>query len=205
MNVIPEASALGNLTSICHVKLTLFTNLVLSHLLKRGNSNASKIKLLREHHRWKKSGSNGQIAIWPPTHSNGHIFHFFLSMMIFRPTFHLSPGHLATWSAKTIGKRGIPEKSIQNVAQLRWNYLRRTLQSKVMAENRVLGNRPLYFTLQKSGTQFQRKESYLSKTFFVTFFVLIFGTQKVSANSKIWFLWTALMYNLSGTKVIVFD
>ena len=49
----------------------------LSSLLKRGNSNASKIKLLREHHRWKKSGSNGQIAIWLPTHSNGHIFYFF--------------------------------------------------------------------------------------------------------------------------------
>ena len=54
---------------------------------------------------------------------------------------------LVTWSGKIIGKRGIPEKSIQSVAQLRWNYLRRTLQSKVMAENRVLGNRPLYFTL----------------------------------------------------------
>ena len=54
-----------------------------------------------------------------------------------------------------------------------------------MAENRVLGNRPLYFTLQKSVTQFQWKESYLSKTSFVTFFVLIFGTQKVSAIVKI--------------------
>ena len=59
---------------------------------------------------------------------------------------YLPPGHLplATWSARTIGKRGIPEKSFQNLAQLRWN---RTLQSKVMAENRFLGNRPLYFTL----------------------------------------------------------
>ena len=48
------------------------------------------------------------------------------------PPGHLATCHLATWSAKTIGKRGIPENSIQNVAQLRWNYLRRTLQSKVM-------------------------------------------------------------------------
>ena len=53
---------------------------------------------------------------------------------------------VARWHEK-IGKWGIPEKSIQNVAQLRWNYLRRTLQSKVMAENCVLGNRSLYFTL----------------------------------------------------------
>ena len=112
------------------------------------------------------------------------------------------PGHLATWSAKTIGKRGIPEKSIQNVAQLRWNYLRRTLQSKVMAENRVLGNRPLYFTLQKSGTQFQRKESYLSKTSFVTFFCIDIWHTKSECycqNSKICFLWTALMRIHAGT------
>ena len=104
--------------------------------------------------------------------------------------------HLATESAKTIGKRGIPEKSIQNVAQLLWNYLRRTLQSKVMAENRVLGNRPLYFTLQKSVTQFQWKESYLSKTSFVTFFCIDIWHTKSECycqNSKICFLWTALM------------
>ena len=113
------------------------------------------------------------------------------------PPGHLATCHLATWSAKTIGKRGIPEKSIQNVAQLRWNYLRRTLQSKVMAENRVLGNRPLYFTLQKSGTQFQRKESYLSKTSFVTFFCIDIWHTKSECycqNSKICFLWTALIY-----------
>ena len=48
---------------------------------------------------------------------------------------------------KKIGKWGIPKKSIQNVVQLRSNYLNRTLQSRVMAENRFLENRPLYFTL----------------------------------------------------------
>ena len=106
--------------------------------------------------------------------------------------------HLATWSAKTIGKQGIPEKSIKNVAQLRWNYLRRTLQSKVIAENRVVGNRPLYFTLQKSVTQFQWKESYLSKTSFVTFFCIDIWHTKSECycqNSKIYFLWTALVHN----------
>ena len=41
------------------------------------------------------------------------------------------------WHEK-IGKWGAPEKSIQNIDQLRGNYLRRTLQSKVMANNRFL-------------------------------------------------------------------
>ena len=65
--------------------------------------------------------------------------------MFFRTTCHLSPGHLPprTWNAKTMGKWGIPEKSFENVAQLRWPYLRRTLQSKVIAGNQFLGNRPL--------------------------------------------------------------
>ena len=53
---------------------------------------------------------------------------------------------VARWHEK-IGKWGIPEKSIQNVAQLSWNYLRRTLQLKVMVENSFLGKHPLYFTL----------------------------------------------------------
>ena len=66
-------------------------------------------------------------------------------LCFFRTTCHLSPGHLppGTWNAKTMGKWGIPEKSFENVAQLRWPYLRRTLQSKVIAGNQFLGNRPL--------------------------------------------------------------
>ena len=59
-------------------------------------------------------------------------------------TCHLPPG---TWNAKTMGKWGIPEKSFENVAQLHWPYLRRTLQSKVIAGNKFLGYCPLYFTL----------------------------------------------------------
>ena len=73
----------------------------LSSLLKRGNSNASKIKLLREHHRWKKSGSNGQIAIWLPTHSNGHIFYFFFLSMIM-----IHVAHAAGWGLSSNGWMG---------------------------------------------------------------------------------------------------
>ena len=50
---------------------------------------------------------------------------------------HLPSGRLATWCAKTIGEWGIPEKSFQHVAQLRWNYHCGTLQSKVMAKNHL--------------------------------------------------------------------
>ena len=75
-------------------------------------------------------------------------------------SFCISGGQVAG-GTKKIGKWGIPEKSIQNVAQLRWNYLRRTLQSKVMAENRVLGNRPLYFTLLSGGVCYYPKNSKL--------------------------------------------
>ena len=39
----------------------------------------------------------------------------------------------ATW--RKVGKWGIPEKSIKNVAQRRWDQVRRSLQSKVMARN----------------------------------------------------------------------
>ena len=38
-----------------------------------------------------------------------------------------------TW--QKVGKWGIPEKSIKNVAQRRWPQVRRTLESKVMARN----------------------------------------------------------------------
>ena len=43
---------------------------------------------------------------------------------------------LAIWlRAKNMAKWGIPEKSIKNVAQRYWPYVRRSLQSKVMAQN----------------------------------------------------------------------
>ena len=71
--------------------------------------------------------SGGQVARWP----DGQVARW--------------PGGRWQLARK---KWGIPEKSIQNVAQqASWNYLCRTLQAKVMAENHVLGNRPLYFTL----------------------------------------------------------
>ena len=44
--------------------------------------------------------------------------------------------YLDIWlRAKNMVKWGIPEKSIKNVAQRRWPYVRRSLQSKVMARN----------------------------------------------------------------------
>ena len=43
------------------------------------------------------------------------------------------PGGKVTGGTKKIGKWGIPEKSIKNVTQLRWNFLRRTLQSKIVS------------------------------------------------------------------------
>ena len=46
-------------------------------------------------------------------------------------------GYLAACK-KNMVKWGIPEKSIKNVAQRRWPYVRRSLQSKVMARNQFL-------------------------------------------------------------------
>ena len=88
-------------------------------------------------------------------------------LCFFRTTCHLSPGHLppGTWNAKTMGKWGIPEKSFENVFQLRWPYLRRTHQSKVIAGNHFLRRRggvsrggdnvlcfPFYVFLPKNGS-----------------------------------------------------
>ena len=46
-----------------------------------------------------------------------------------------------------IAKWGIPEKSMQNIAQRRWPEVRRTLRSKVMAKIDLCIYFPLYFTL----------------------------------------------------------
>ena len=43
--------------------------------------------------------------------------------------------YLTCQVSRKVGKWGIPEKSIKNVAQRRWNQVRRSLQSKVMARN----------------------------------------------------------------------
>ena len=48
---------------------------------------------------------------------------------------------------KNMAKWGIPEKSIKNVAQGCLNQVRRTLRSKVMANNFFCKKNALYFTL----------------------------------------------------------
>ena len=69
--------------------------------------------------------SPGYLATWPPVNW---------------PPGHLAICHLAIWTAQIIGKWGIHEKSFQNVAQLRWHYLRRTLQSKIMIRDNFWDN-----------------------------------------------------------------
>ena len=55
-------------------------------------------------------------------------------------------GHMGICE-KNMAKWGIPEKSIKNVAQGCWNQVRRTLRSKVMANNFFRKENALYFTL----------------------------------------------------------
>ena len=69
-------------------------------------------------HSFCNSGSRWQVARWPGGQATG-----------------------GRWHEKIIGKWGIPEKSFKNVAQLRWPYLRGTLQSKVIAGNHFLRRR----------------------------------------------------------------
>ena len=52
-----------------------------------------------------------------------------------------------TWGEKNMAKWGIPEKSIKNVAQGCSSQVRRTLRSKVMANNFFRKENALYFTL----------------------------------------------------------
>ena len=68
-------------------------------------------------------------------------------------------GYLAIWlRAKNMIKWGIPEKSIKNVAQRRWPYVRRSLPQKVMARNWFLEIPPAISPAWE-GVELQRKQN----------------------------------------------
>ena len=106
----------------------------------------------------------------------------------------------ATW--QKVGKWGIPEKSIKNVAQRRWNQVRRSLKSKVMARYGFSEFCPLWILWACEGVQFQMKERFLAKTPFLSIDRGQNVAQKSAASFKIP---TLMLYGQVLFAQVLFD